>query len=626
MNLTKLSIATALPLSLLVASCGTTPEGKFKDDKTTSGSSIDTSKHYFHVAAATKWENDWSKDNIVVYHWRAEPDNLHPADGKSNPRRVILDYTQRFLVNVDFEKLCLRPDLIKTLPIESPDGLDYTYELRDEPTWDDGSPLTIEDVIFSLMAQKCPLTNNAFAKSYLETLQSVTIDPSNPRKFVMHMTKKYIQNVAFLTDVPIISRKYFDKDNVLGKYTFAQFNDPAFAKEKHADLEAWAKEFNDAKYGRDINYMNGLGAYKVTAWEDKQRVELTKKTNHWTSKVKNPTMYDNPIPDKIIFKINVDDNSIALELKKQTIDVSTWISTHGLAELQKDADFNRNYHSAFVQNFNYQYIGMNMKPEAVNRTPFFTDKRVRKAMALLIPADQMNKAYIEGQAIRMVSCVSPVKTNVINKDLKLVPFNIDSAKTLLDEAGWKDTDGDNIRDKMIDGKKVQFEFEMLIMTGNVVVDNMSKDIQTAMYKAGVKANIRALEFVTFYEQVQLHNFDFYFGAWAGSYAPDDYKQIWHSSSWTDGSNYVGFGNPQSDALIDSMRTETNDSIRIPMEKRFQKMLYDEQPYIFLYMVPTKIAIHKRLDHPDMYFEKPGVFLSYLRAMSPGTMATNAETN
>jgi peptide/nickel transport system substrate-binding protein len=623
MNLPKFCFV--FPALFLLASCGNSPEGKFKDDKTSGNNSLDTSKRFVHNAKPSKFEDDWSKENVVVYHWRSEPDNLHPTNGKSNPRQVILFYTQRFLVSVDLEKLELRPDLVKALPTVSADGLTYTYELRDEPTWDDGSQLTVDDVIFSIMAEKCPYTDNAFVKPYFDILENITVDASNPRKFYMHMKSKYIQNVAFDGDMPIMERKYYDPQNVLGKYTMEQFSDPEFAKTQHKDLIDWAKEFNDAKYGHDLDHLNGLGAYKVTKWDSKQQLELTKKTNHWTSKIKDPSPYDTPIPDKIIFRITQDDNAIALEFKKQTYDVSNWISTHGLGELQKDPDFNRNYHSAFVPNFNYQYIGFNMKPEAVNRLPFFVDKRVRKAIAFLVPVDDIIKSYYEGKATRMVSVVTPTKGNLINKDLAPIPFNVDSAKKLLDEAGWKDSDGDNIRDKMIDGKKVQFEFDMMIISGSTVTDNMAKDIQADMYKAGIKANIHGVEFVSFYDQLQHHDFDLYFGAWAGSFVPDDYKQIWSTASYTDGSNFVGFGTPQSDALIDSIRVETNDSIRTPMDKRFQKVVYDEQPYVFLFTVSNKIAIHKRFDHADMYFEKPCIFMSFLECWAPGNVSTTANT-
>lgn len=625
-NLIQLGIPSIALISLL-SSCGEDPKGKFQDDGAKKTASvIDTSARYLKINPATAWDASWSKENIVVYHWRAEPDNMHPTNGKSNPRRVIMDYTQRFLVGADVAKLELRPDLVKAMPTISPDGLSYTYELRDEPTWDDGSPLTIEDIEFSIKANKCPQTNNPHAKPYFESINNFVKDPSNPKKFTIVMTKKYIQNVAVFGDVPIMQRKFMDPSNTLSKYTLAQFSDPAFSSAKHEDLEKWGTEFNDAKYGRDLSMLNGLGAYKITAWEPKERIELTRKPNHWTSKVQNPDMYDVSYPEKIIFKINVDDNSISLEFGKQVIDASTWVSTNGLVKLQTDANFNKNYHSAFVQNFDYQYIGMNMKAESVNRTPFFSDKTVRKAMALLVPIDKVNQAYLQGKAIRMTSLVTPTKTTVYNTDLKPVPFDVEKAKKLLDEAGWKDSDGDNIRDKMIDGKKTQFSFELMTIQGNAVTENIAKEIVESMKSAGVKCNSRSVEFVTFYELVQHHNFDMYMGAWSTAFVSEDYKQVWHTSSWAgEGSNYVGFGNPQTDALIDSIRVTLEDSVRIPMEKRLQALVYDEQPYIFMFQLPRKTVIHKRFDHPDMYFEKPGVNLSNLRMMSPGNMAKPTNT-
>jgi peptide/nickel transport system substrate-binding protein len=567
---------------------------------------------------ADKKADGWSTENVVVYHWKAEPDDLHPTNGATDPRRVIMEHTQRFIINADYEKLDIRPDLVKSLPEISEDGLRYTYELRDEPAWDDGAQLSVEDVMFTLMAWKCPYTDNAYARPYLEYLKGIEKDPSNPRKFILVMRAKYIQNITFLGDIPIMERKYHDPQNVMAAYKMEQFDDSSFVKEPHKDLQDWAKNFNDPKYGRDINFLNGLGAYKVAAWEEKQRIEIVKKKDHWTSKVKNPDMYDVAYPEKIIFKINLDDNSIALELKKQVIDASSWISTHGLVELQQDSNFNRNYYSEFVPNYTYQYIGLNMKPESVNRKPFFTDKRVRRAMALLTPVEEINQANLDGKATRMTSCTSPIKTNVYDNTLTPLPYDLEGAKKLLDEAGWKDTDGDNIRDKMIDGKKVQFEVEFLITQGKVV-ENIAKAVADGMYPAGIKVNIRALEFVTHKNTLTNHDFDMYMASWSGAFVPDDYKQLWHSEMWANGgSNYVGFGNRKSDALIDSIRITLNDAERIPMEKRLQRIIYDEQPYIFMFQIPRKVAIHRRFENAKTYREKPGLYLSNLR-VGAGTM-------
>ncbi|MGL4598960.1 MAG: ABC transporter substrate-binding protein, partial [Bacteroidia bacterium] len=220
--------------------------------------------------------------------------------------------------------------------------------------------------------------------------------------------------------------------------------------------------------------------------------------------------------------------------------------------------------------------------------------------------------------------VSPIKKEVYNNDLKPLPFDLEQAKQLLDEAGWKDTDGDNIRDKTIDGKKIKFEFEFSIIGGAQITVSISKRIAESMRMAGVVANVHPYDFAKFYENNRNHDFDMYLGSWSSSFVPEDYKQIWHSGSWENGgSNYVGFGTPATDQLIEEIRAEVNDSARIVMEKKLQAIVYDEQPYIFMYLSPRKVVIHRRFANPDMYFEKPGICLSNLRSFTSATIAQPA---
>jgi peptide/nickel transport system substrate-binding protein len=129
------------------------------------------------------------------------------------------------------------------------------------------------------------------------------------------------------------------------------------------------------------------------------------------------------------------------------------------------------------------------------------------------------------------------------------------------------------------------------------------------------------------EGIMAHQFDMYLGAWNGSFVTEDYKQVWHSSSYSNGgSNYVGYGTPASDALIDSIRVTLDATKRIAMEKRLQKMVYDDQPYVFLFSAVRKVVVHKRFANGDIYYEKPGLFLSHLKAMSPGRMAQMTTIN
>src|SRR6185436_220035 len=110
----------------------------------------------------------WSKENTLIYHVISDPSDLHPTNGNSSQGGEINLYTQMALISADFMNAGIEPALVKSMPEVSADGLEYTYELRTEPAWDDGTSLTLDDFIFTCKAIKCPLTNNPHAKPYWE--------------------------------------------------------------------------------------------------------------------------------------------------------------------------------------------------------------------------------------------------------------------------------------------------------------------------------------------------------------------------------------------------------------------------------------------------------------------------
>jgi peptide/nickel transport system substrate-binding protein len=608
---------------LCLSSCGTgDPASTDADSKVAEAGELT----YIDVEDATEFKADWSKENVVIYHVIGEPDDMHPTNGNSASRTWILGYTQHYVMASDIVELKgARPDVVKGPPTVSADELQFTYELRDEPRWDDGTQLSVEDVIYTFKANKCPLTNNPHAKPYLENLLDIVVDAANPRKFTLVMKKKYIQNIVFLTDYPLMQESYWDKNKTLRKYTFAQFDDPKFNKDAAKDLNAWATEFNDAKYSRDPKHLVGMGPYRFEDWKPGQSYTLVRKTDHWTSKLAEPTVYQQAHPEKIIFKINTDANSQGLEFKTQALDGSTEMATDKVLELQADPVFNENYHSRFTNTYNYSYMAFNGRPDGVEHKKFFDDKRVRRAIAMLISVDELNQVLNKGKSTRMVGPVSPLKAEY-NSDLVLIERNLEGAKQLLDAAGWKDTDGNNIRDKVIDGKKVQFEFNLNYMTTQVQWKDQAQMIAEGLYEAGIKCNITPLDFAVHYDLARNHKFDAMLAAWAGSSVPEDFTQIWHSSSWASkGSNYTGFGNAESDALIDSIKYTLDDNLRHPMVKQLQAMIYDEQPYVFMWASTRRNIIHKRFGNGDMYFERPGVLINSWKLL-PTSAAAPAASN
>lgn len=618
-----LAIAVLAASVVSLASCGggtSEDSGKAADNKVAEAGDLT----YIDIEDATEVDPEWSTENTVVFHVIGEPDDMHPTNGNSATKTFIHNYTQNYVLASDIVELKgARPDVVKGMPEISEDELEFTYELRDEPRWDDGSQLTVEDVIFTFKAVKCPLTNNPHSKPYVENVKDVVMDKENPRKFTIKMKKKYIQNIVFLTDYPLLQEIYWDPNKTMRKYSYAQLDEPGFESSAPADINAWATEFNDAKYSRKPEFLVGMGPYEFAEWKPGQSYTLVRKADHWTKSITDPTVYETSYPEKIIFKINTDPNSQGLEFKTQALDASTFLGIKKLLELQEDDKFNYNYHSKFTNTYNYSYMAFNCRPDGVEHKKFFEDKRVRRAVGLLVPVDQVNVILNKGKNKRMVGPVSPLKKEY-NHDLALLQRDVEGAKALLEEAGWTDTDGDNIRDKVVDGEKLSFEFDLHYMTTTVTWRDEAQMIAEALYEAGLKCNIVPLDFSVHYDRARNHKFDAMLAAWAGSSVPEDFTQIWHSESWASkGSNFTGFGNAESDALIDSLKYELDMEKRIPMVRELQEMIYDEQPYVFMFASTRRNVIHKRFGNADMYFERPGVLLNNLNLLVNNTISAPA---
>lgn len=553
-------------------------------------------------------------ENIVVYHTIGDPDGVHPTNDNSGQRSEINTYTQLFLITTDIKNNQPMPGFAAELPLISDDGKTYTYKLRTDMKWDDGSPVTSEDLVFTYKANKCPLTNNPHAKPYLESIIDLAVDKADKNKVVFTMKEKYILNVWIHTDFPIMQRKFHDPNNVLEKYSIPQFNDPKFNAEKETSLVAWAKEFNDAKYGKDIKFLNGAGPYKISSWEPGQRMTLEKKKNHWSEG--KTGLYEASYPEKMIFVVNHEPASYILEFKKQKYDASTFIETKALLELEKDKNFTDNYNYAFMPTHSYNYMAINMKPDGVKHKKLFTDARVRRALAMLVPYDELNKIAYGGKAKRIAVPISPYKEEY-DKDLKPIAYDVEGAKKLLDEAGWKDNDGDGIREKKVDGETIKMEFPIGYMNTSPSWKDIATVAAEGFYKAGIKATATALDFNVAIESLRNHDFDLLVSAWQGVAVPEDHEQVWSYKSWVEkGSNFVGFGNKQSDALIDSMRHELNEQKRYAMSSRFQKMIYDEQPYIFLFSSIRRIAIAKKFGNQEMYYDRQAILLNQFQLQGP----------
>lgn len=551
-----------------------------------------------------------SPPNVLVAHIVSEPDDMHPTNGASAVRAEIQLYTHMSLLRLDYEAGTLIPCLAKSLPSISENGLEYTYELKDEAAWDDKSPITAQDIAFTTKASKCLLTNNPAIKGFWENVQDIRSDASNPKKITVVMKRPYILNTWFWTDFPIIQENYYDKQHVLARYSCQQLSDSSFLKGK-ADVEVWAKEFNSPKYYNNPDFISGAGPYKIAKWDKGVSLTLEKKKDHWTSSC-TENWYCQANPDKIIFKLNSNNASTMLELKNHLVDISTQVDFATYFELAKDEAFQKTYTTRLANTYNYIYLCMNMKPDGKKHQKIFSDVQVRRAMALLTPYDQINKTVYENHVKRITGPVSPDKTE-FNTELKAIAYDPEKAKAILAQAGWSDSDNDGILDKVIDGERVKLEFDINFMNTQKQWEDIAKQVAESMQKAHIYTRLNPLDYSSFVNSCINHDFDMSVGAWQGSSQPEDFSQLWSTASWnTNALNFAGFGNAQTDALIDSINTCLQEPKRMALSKKFQQIVYDEQPYIFMFVQTRRIVVSKKWETPEVYTEYPGVLLNTLK--------------
>ena len=544
-------------------------------------------------------------NNTVIVQIGYSPDGLHPTNGNSSIQSFIHQYTQKSLFSTNLTTEQTIPMLLEALPSVDSTGLIYTYKLRNDVRWDNGEDLSVEDVIFTTKVLLCPLTNNAQTRPiYSAVIDSVYSSKTQERVFHMKAKTKHILNAEIL-DLSLLQKNLWDSSSVLNKVSFSDIHADNF--ESNPVLDDWFNGYNNSDNGYIPEKLVGLGPYQIENFKKDNYISLVRKKEWWGDKLKGQE-FDN-YPEKIIFKIIKDNASVYLGIKNEEIDFTQSAGgTSKLMKLQKLDYFNKNYHSEFVSAYSYSYMGLNMRPNLEKQTPFFTDKKVRRAMAHLVPVQEIIDVITYGKAERQASIVSPLKTTC-DSTLKFIDLDLEKAKSLLQDAGWEDTDNNQIVDKIINGKKEQLSFKL-----NYISRGNSKEvvfmIKESMKKAGVELIANPLDFNSLYQKASNHEFDAMLGGWLAGSGYSDPTQLWGTESWSNkGSNFCGFGNSYSDSLIVKANTSLNPEKHLIAYKKLQKLIYDEQPYIFLWSGKMPIVAHKRFSGTEFYRAKPNVSLA-----------------
>jgi ABC-type transport system substrate-binding protein len=317
----------------------------------------------------------------------------------------------------------------------------------------------------------------------------------------------------------------------------------------------------------------GTGPFRFVRWERDELIELARDDAHW----KGPAEFE-----KVVFRNVPDLVTQELEFRAGAVDTYSALP-HQVARYRKD----ERYRTVSTVTNTYSYIAYNL------RRPLFQDVRVRRALAMAIDVDSIIENVLYGEAQR-VSGPYYASTVFYNPATPLVPYDLEGARRLLAEAGWK-PGVDGVLQK--DGERLAFT----LITNNGPRRAIMTIVQDAWKKLGVDVATQAFEWAVFLEEfVNPGEFDALVLGWSGGALDPDLFQIWHSSqSGKYQLNFAGYANPEADRLIEAIRVEYLPERRLALAHRLHDLVASDQPYTFLvasratYVLDRKMAIVER---------------------------------
>ncbi len=512
---------------------------------------VEVEKEVEKVVTATPLPGGPKTGGRVVVAHRQEPDRFwqpisglsvaHEVGGAMNHPLVGLDNNSEYF-----------PILVEEVPTAangglSEDSLTWTLKLRDDVTWHDGEPFTSEDVKFTydmIMLEGTDVTSRVG----WDSIESV----ETPDDHTVVLTFSEV-------DAPFLwrlSRTSILPEHILGGLT--------------------AEEFNAAEWFRAPV---GTGPFMFEEWVSGDHITLVKNPNYFVE--------GQPYLDEVVYRVVPDANTLLNMTETGEVDVQFRVPDDVAEFVDGMPDVDR----LTEQSVTPWLLWIN------NNHPLFQDVRTRQAMAMGFDKEIIARGIFRNMSEVADGPISP-QLAAYNPDIAKFRYDPEAAAALLDEVGWKDEDGDGIREAhgvegVEDGTPLSFETANL--AGEQIRVQLLSLIHAQWKELGIDAEINLVDVATMFGDMHPNNnFDTSY-SYIGRYADPDIGALYlDREEYGNKGNYVGYSNPKVDELILASQQTADQAKRTEYLQEAQAIIAEEVPQIFIAWRANTTAVNDRV--------------------------------
>lgn len=431
--------------------------------------------------------------------------------------------------------------LARSYELTGPDSAALRFRMRSDVRWSDGEPLTARDVAYTYSI----IADPALASPYQQIVALIdSVQVENDSTVVFHFERRHSEMLseAALQIVP---------EHVFGDRPAGEFRNHPAVQNPAGNLVV-------------------SGPFMIGGWQPGQQITL----------VRNPEFQPAAHLDQIVFRIIPDPTTRLVELQTGGVDMVRSITLDQVPMLRQQAP---NVRLEREERRFYDFVAYNGA-----RFEPFADPGIRRALGLASDREGIVRALqMEEFAAAAGGPYAPIFTDLYDPETQApLPHDPEQAARILEQKGWRDSDGDGIRDR--DGQP--FRFTLVLNTGNQRRADVAQILQQQWRQVGVQADIQTVEFNALNESLAGRDFEAAVYGWSVGLTPD-LSQLWMPESPF---NFTGYSRPEVLVLIEQARQQPTPEAANALWRQVAALLVEDQPYTWLYFMDSVDGVNNRL--------------------------------